>query len=361
MGPLRNLSSSCSVMKAIYLLAVWHEFMHVEARTVDMATLKQRTISVQVDHNGVAEDVSTLAIKRLHPRRTTSHLVAKWAELLKTRSHDAVSVKESDGFMIESDEQWTRRKERQKDQSSKQHKVMTTCSDEYYSTQRKCMPKCREYKPMLCQARVFYQVHYEPSFSCLDARRLGSEGEGGKWVCDPYKLTHQAEQGNGCLVYSVGSNGDYSFEKAVHDEISPLCEIHTIDMNDWREYTTTPPPSYVSYHQYTVGPEPDTPVSAIIHDLGHTNRTIDIFKIDCEGCEWTTFQSWFGEGVNIRQIQVELHGKNHCSGAHSFFDFLFNKGYVVFSKEPNTLGPTGSCIEYSFLKLSPSFSLALDV
>eukprot|EP00928_Gymnodinium_smaydae_P052565 TRINITY_DN3656_c0_g1_i2.p1 TRINITY_DN3656_c0_g1~~TRINITY_DN3656_c0_g1_i2.p1 ORF type:complete len:349 (+),score=30.59 TRINITY_DN3656_c0_g1_i2:68-1114(+) len=346
-------------MRAIYLLTVCHQWMHVESRTVDISTLKQRTVSVQVDHQGVVKDVPTLAIRRLDPRKTNALLVASWAELTKARSHDAVSVKESDGFMIESDEQWVRRKMRQEDQASKQHKVMTTCSDEYFSWQRSCMPKCSEYSPILCKPRVFYQVHYEPSFSCLDARRLGSEGEGGKWVCDPYKITHEAEQGNGCLVYSVGSNGDFSFEKSVHDEISPSCEIHTIDMNDWRKYTTTPPPSYVSYHQYTVGPEPDTPVSTIIRDLGHANRTIDMFKIDCEGCEWSTFQSWFGEGVNIRQIQVELHGENNCTGAHAFFDFLFSKGYVVFSKEPNTLGSGGDCVEYSFLKLSPSFSQAV--
>ena len=40
-------------------------------------------------------------------------------------------------------------------------------------------------------------------------------------------------------------------------------------------------------------------------ELGHTNRTIDVFKIDCEWCEWFTWQEWLT--VDMRQILVETH------------------------------------------------------
>lgn len=271
--------------------------------------------------------------------------------------------RDDDGFFPEdSDEDWRLRKQRHVAQARLNEESWTTCRAEWVHEQKICMPSCSEFDTAKCTPNVFWQVHYEPTFSCLDSGRIGNVGEGGKWVCDPYKLTQQVKEGRGCLVYSVGSNGDYSFEKSVHDTISDGCEIHTIDMNPWSAYTTIAPPAYVKYHEYTVGLPPSTPVSSIVRDMGHSNKTIDLFKIDCEGCEWSSFRSWFGEGVHIRQIQVELHGEGTkgVDGVHDFFQFLFDQGYVVFNKEPNTLGCRGDCIEYSFLKLEPSFTRASE-
>ena len=56
-------------------------------------------------------------------------------------------------------------------------------------------------------------------------------------------------------------------------------------------------------------------------------------------------------GSPSMQILVELHNIK----APSLFNSLYKAGYVVFHKESNTLGCKGSCIEYSFLKLSPNF------
>lgn len=193
-----------------------------------------------------------------------------------------------------------------------------------------------------------WQMYYEPTFSCDTEMRVGMVGDGGKWVCDPHKFA------DSCLVYSIGSNGQFDFEEGVHDRISSRCEIHTIDMNHWEKYGTKPPP-YVSYHVYTVGnlASQHTPVRNIVRDLHHTGRIIDIFKIDCEGCEWESIGEWFGEGVFIRQILVELHGPQDKRKAIGFFNYLFSLGYVVFHKEANIQYSSGEnlCIEYAFVRL----------
>ncbi|CAE8596625.1 unnamed protein product [Polarella glacialis] len=54
-------------------------------------------------------------------------------------------------------------------------------------------------------------------------------GDGGKWVCDPERITKQVNSGGSCLVYSVGSNGQFDFEARVLRDISPSCEVHVFD------------------------------------------------------------------------------------------------------------------------------------
>ena len=67
----------------------------------------------------------------------------------------------------------------------------------------------------------FYQAHFEPEFLCAYERRIGRDGDGGKWICDPHRIAQKAaSEGGGCLVYSVGSNNDFSFERELHEQIS---------------------------------------------------------------------------------------------------------------------------------------------
>jgi hypothetical protein len=56
--------------------------------------------------------------------------------------------------------------------------------------------------------------------------RLGNIGDGGKWVCYPNKLGGGVEQkpSPSCIVYSFGSNGDFSFETSIFQQNSE-CEV----------------------------------------------------------------------------------------------------------------------------------------
>ena len=73
--------------------------------------------------------------------------------------------------------------------------------------------------------------------------------------------------------------------------------------------------------------------------LGHEGRrAIDLFKIDCEGCEWTTFKDWTGPSIpRIQQILVE----NHRTNGIIFHNELMNNVYVIYHKEPNILEAFG--------------------
>jgi hypothetical protein len=240
---------------------------------------------------------------------------------------------ESDGFftdMHESD--WKKLTERVKDTP-------------------KCTRQCEAE-----EAHRWYQNNWEPSFTCQHERRVGRWGDGGKWICDPHRVATKVD--GSCLIYSIGSRNDFSFEEGVLHDISTACEIHTFDPTVGDHPSHIPQHGNVHFHPWGLSNVDNgsyKTLPQIVKDLGHTSREIDILKIDCEGCEWTTFNSWFESGVSIRQILIELHGGTKGGTdpvpAMAFMDYLQEHGYIIFHKEPNTLGCKGSCIEYSFIRL----------
>eukprot|EP00547_Thalassionema_nitzschioides_P014303 CAMPEP_0194236982 /NCGR_PEP_ID=MMETSP0158-20130606/4124_1 /TAXON_ID=33649 /ORGANISM="Thalassionema nitzschioides, Strain L26-B" /LENGTH=374 /DNA_ID=CAMNT_0038970903 /DNA_START=11 /DNA_END=1135 /DNA_ORIENTATION=- len=223
---------------------------------------------------------------------------------------------------------------------------------------------------------AWWQTNYEPNFSCRFEKRIGGNGngDGPKWICDPHRITKLAKERKakdpnhpGCVIYSVGSNGDFSFEWGMEQEIGPgVCEFHIFDMGNYTSKMLQYNFTRAHFHQWGLAgqnpnvenPEPGQRFYGLkdtIKLLGHENLdTIDIFKIDCEKCEWRTFQDWFAPGIpSMQQLQVELHGAPQR--AIPFFTHMEESGYVRFHKEPNIQFNDGSCLEYAFLKLDKEF------
>lgn len=221
---------------------------------------------------------------------------------------------------------------------------------------------------------VWYQVHWDPDFACFHETSLGGPDDGHKWVCDPHRLSH-AHKKDDCLVYSIGSNGDFRFE---HDlqEMAPHCDIHVFDpgnysaaaSRDWRVnvtyHTIGLKASYETQLNLTESPQSLELLESfegttsefktlpqIQEELGHVGRRVDIFKIDCEGCEFRTYKDWLT--LDIGQLLVETHWVPPI--APQFFSDLHEAGFVLFHKEPNIMHAKGECIEFSFLRLDPSF------
>ena len=228
--------------------------------------------------------------------------------------------------------------------------------------------------------RAFYQTNYEPNFSCAFERRIGGNGngDGPKWVCDPHRLKRISQQRKlqnkgGCLVYSIGSNGDYQFESGLQTMLgSPdICEIHIFDFGDFEE--KMPKGLNLHYHRWGIEQGNDNgrenisvediekgkqfySLAETVKLLGHDSRdTIDIFKIDCEKCEWRTWKNWFGPSMPmLQQILVETHAtpKDYVL---PFFNGIMDNGYVMFHKEPNIQFAGGDAMEFAFLKLNNAF------
>ena len=211
---------------------------------------------------------------------------------------------------------------------------------------------------------------FEPTYTCHSEWRTGALfGDGGKFVCgDPDYF-----RARDCLVYSVGSNGDPSFEADVVKRFG--CEVHTFDptgdsamfadvvtkagghFHPWGVGTTG-----TKMHNEATGRDSDMlTLYDIPQRLGHAGRHIDILKIDCEGCEWDAFAAlWprIADGsVTVGQIQVELHGHDF-DRIHTFFTGAEEAGYMIFHKERNQWGCDGfNCVEYALIHLSDAHRL----
>lgn len=271
----------------------------------------------------------------------------------------ALSLKESNGFFCDTDASWEQRRRKWVHQQPKQQISNATAG------------------------HVFWQQNWEPDFACEHEERIGSPGDGGKWLCNPGRVRELYDRRSNpgrvrelhdrrspptdkCVVYSIGSDNIFDFEESMHERL-PSCEIHTFDH-------TVPhptPPSFVTFHRLGLGVvDAGTFVSlpSIMARLNHT--FIEILKIDVEGAEYEALMPLL-ETTGLafaRQILIELHHggpglaspdpSSHKTSPpdpsthHKFFTAMRNAGWVIFHKEPNTQYAGGTCIEYGFVKLA---------
>ena len=142
----------------------------------------------------------------------------------------------------------------------------------------------------------YVQNHWHPGAplgtTCDRLVRLGSRGDGGKTACMHTRLSSSAP----CLVVSVGSHGEASFENDVL-ALNRSCEVHTLDP------AMSPAEEKHSSASHRVFREAFTPSSATLPR--YTNRTISLLKIDCDGCEFDALLPWLASTCT-EQILVEV-------------------------------------------------------
>ena len=222
----------------------------------------------------------------------------------------------------------------------------------------------------------------KPNFACPPHIDRIGKGEGVKHICYPDRVVRKKDEParikfdkkgdaeSPCLVYSIGCAGDFSFEYALAEKYNKECEIHIFDPANW-ERKEDKEKKNIHYHAWGMKSTYDLESKSVVwpkgrgggfktfqdtlDELGHRDRTIDLFKIDCEGCEWSNYKDWIGFG--FRQILMEIHGVPQPNGGKGrwyqkpmkitdFFQDFDDHGYALFSTDQNGLG-----MELSYVKL----------
>lgn len=215
----------------------------------------------------------------------------------------------------------------------------------------------------------------QPEYLCHEGipERIGGTEDGGKFVClehVPKESTNQP-----CLIYSVGSADDFSFEEAVRSQNSN-CEVHIFDPTVSLTARGTElleqigakyhimGVSYAEVEKFVLGPL--RPLTTIMKQLNHSGQPLTILKIDCEACEWMAFTgdifpAMKNGTIRLEQLQIELHlDSTDISKLYQFFKMADENGLRMVSAEYNRWAPPVSyCAEFSFVLSERPVSCAL--
>lgn len=218
------------------------------------------------------------------------------------------------------------------------------------------------------------QVH------CKSQMRMGSVVDGGYHVCmDP-----SVSPSNDCLAYSFGIRRDFSFD----DQLSKWlgCEVHCFDPGDGqKEHNRS---AKISFHPIGIGGKDEMAnrtagqkwtiktLRTIQKDLGHTQRRLEVVKIDTEGAEWGALPQMLEDGIlsQVKQLIMEIHsfiGNGPFKTSHrtkekyiedlGLFRKLFDQGFRLFFFRSYTYSnclyqsedgtPRTGCHEIHFMKV----------
>ena len=239
--------------------------------------------------------------------------------------------------------------------------------------------------------RKWWETNWLPNFSCDDNMVIG-----GKWICAPSRIIDLADNHknaigrkkkkqrgrNECLIYVSGGN-DFEFgnlfsaysearmadihkEEPAFDDLS-ICEIHIFNHYiDPTILSNLAAQKVNGIHIHPFGFRPENKesmgvagegtatafktIKETVFELGHAGKTLSIFSIDCEGCEWDIiYRDLLSSDLTVQQVLIQMHGTPFI--ANRFFAAMHNAGYAIFHREE--VGD--SVYDYSFLKLAPSY------
>lgn len=232
--------------------------------------------------------------------------------------------------------------------------------------------------PAMAPAYIHWSV--VPTWTCNTMQRFGVLGDGGKVLCDGSRLLKMSATGQRPLVYSFGSKLECDFEKDVLKAF-PTSEIHVFDPTPGvvEGFPSSSCGSVATFHGLGLGGKtkslfldginnylgrtvPLDNLLSIQKSLGHSQRVVDILKIDIEGSEFETFNflkanaeasRWPKAKVILLEVHLfdQLFQSNWLTALNAFqklFSDFEAMGYRVYYKEINPYDAR-KCVEYALI------------
>lgn len=187
-----------------------------------------------------------------------------------------------------------------------------------------------------------------PQMICPHPARLGAAGDGGKWVCSPWRHPHF------CTVYSLGVGGNPTFEQDVVKYTNCTTFSFDPDGNFARLFTGN---VRMKFFPWRIDENNSTlagvrSFAQVLRELNHSR--VDILKLDIEAAEMKVIPTVLRLSANITicQILTEVHGSNTLEWRHLMTAYE-NAEFYLFSREANVnCSPWKACIEYSHIHKS---------
>jgi hypothetical protein len=163
---------------------------------------------------------------------------------------------------------------------------------------------------------------------CKEMLRLGNIVDGGWDVCHDVQFRPKSN----CIVYSFGINYDFSFDEDMEKTYG--CEVFSFDpsmnMDDHKHS------KHISFYQVGLGDKNKDvwvdgkkwkieTLKTIQEKLGHTNKRIDVLKIDIEENEKSALPDMIKSGAlkNVVQLCLEFHHYYDLGSLRKLYDIGF--------------------------------------
>lgn len=214
---------------------------------------------------------------------------------------------------------------------------------------------------------VYLLAGMEPSYVCQTQERYGKLGDGGKVLCDSFRVLS-----NDCMVYSYGSRLDCSFELDLQRHY-PSCTVHVFDPSPSvaSRYNNSHCASSTTFHSFGLGgyktekvienrTVPLRTLSKARAALKHSSFQLSVLKMDIEGDEFDAIQEMC-DSQSLRNISIlllevhtrDLHG-SRVQKMEQFLQFFTNveqSGFILYHKELNWIHGQANA-EFSFIHRS---------